>query len=300
MRNSFLSSNQAGKNQFWRYFVTSTLAVGMWVSATVIFLFVVFLLKGTIDLQELSYSLVLLITMLPFAFLLLGLWFGVNFIHRRSFISLINPLKNIRWSYIGISIILWLILAAISDFLISLVQPGNYQLSFTRKQFIPYFLLAVVLVPIQTSAEELLFRGYLTQAIGLISHRLWLPIIIPAVLFGLLHGMNPEVDTYGFWIMIAYYIGMGLLLGWITLRSQGLELALGLHFINNLYGTLIVTYPDSAIRSPALYTLQYFDPITGLIAFLIMAMVYILVISLLIRLDRNGKSSPITEKRGNL
>jgi uncharacterized protein len=89
----------------------------------------------------------------------------------------------------------------------------------------------------------------------------------PAVLFGLLHGVNPEIEAFGFRTMMVYYIGMGLFLGWITLKSAGLELAIGLHIANNLYASLMITFPESAIPSPALFSLREFDPTSGVIVF---------------------------------
>ena len=111
---------------------------------------------------------------------------------------------------------------------------------------------------IQTSTEEFIFRAYLPQGITRFTPRFWLPWIIPAVVFGLLHSLNPEVDTYGFILTIPFYIGFGLLLGWITLRSRSLELALGLHLANNLYASLIVTFPGSALPSCP-FTIQSYD-----------------------------------------
>jgi uncharacterized protein len=74
--------------------------------------------------------------------------------------------------------------------------------------------------------------------------------------------------------MMVYYIGMGLFLGWITLKSKGLELAVGLHVANNLYASLMVTFPDSAIPSPALFTIREFDPNSGIIVFFLMGGAY--------------------------
>jgi uncharacterized protein len=120
----------------------------------------------------------------------------------------------------------------------------------------------------------LIFRGYLTQAFGLLGRGIWLAWIVPALMFGLLHGVNPEIEAFGFSTMMVYYIGMGLFLGWITLKSKGLELAVGLHVANNLYASLMVTFPDSAIPSPALFTIRIFDPKSGIIVFFLMVGAY--------------------------
>ena len=68
------------------------------------------------------------------------------------------------------------------------------------------------------ASEELLFRGYLTQAFGL-PGGFWAAWLVPGVWFGLLHFANPEVSAYGVLMTMPIYIDMGLLLGWVTLRS---------------------------------------------------------------------------------
>ena len=84
------------------------------------------------------------------------------------------------------------------------------------------------MVPLQTSAEELFFRGYLMQGLGRIFPMRLLPFVITSTLFGLLHFTNPEVDKLGDIILITY-LSTGFFLGAITLIDEGLELALGFH-----------------------------------------------------------------------
>jgi len=103
-------------------------------------------------------------------------------------------------------------------------------------------------VPLQTSFEEYLFRGYLMQGIGVIVKNKWVPLIITSVVFGLLHIANPEVDKLGPVIMV-YYIGTGLFLGIITLMDEGMELALGFHAANNLFTALLVTADWTAFKT---------------------------------------------------
>jgi len=123
----------------------------------------------------------------------------------------------------------------------------------------------MLLVPIQTSTEELVVRGYLTQWVGRYSRSIWLPLILPSLLFMLLHGLNPEVTAYGSLLTLPLYLSTGLLLGWVTLKSGGLEMALGLHAANNIYATLMVTFPNTALPSPALFTVQVYDPVIALV-----------------------------------
>jgi hypothetical protein len=56
-----------------------------------------------------------------------------------------------------------------------------------------------------------------------------------------------------------------------------LEIALGLHFANNLYATSMVTFSESAIPSPAIFTITNYQPEIGLVAFVIMAIIFTVV-----------------------
>jgi membrane protease YdiL (CAAX protease family) len=78
------------------------------------------------------------------------------------------------------------------------------------------------------------------------------PLIITSLMFGLMHGMNPEIAEFGFGKMMVFYIGMGLFLGLLTVMDESLELALGVHFANNFFGALFVSFDGSALQTPTL------------------------------------------------
>jgi membrane protease YdiL (CAAX protease family) len=101
-------------------------------------------------------------------------------------------------------------------------------------------VIGTLLIPIQTSTEEYVFRGYLMQGFGNLFGNKWFPLLMTSLIFGGMHLFNPEVTKMGNIILI-YYIGTGLFLGVLTLLDEGLELALGFHAANNLVGALLVT-----------------------------------------------------------
>jgi len=128
------------------------------------------------------------------------------------------------------------------------VSPESYLPSFELEPFLYLAAIAIILVPIQTSFEEYLFRGYLMQGIGVMAKNRWLPLVITSVIFGVMHIANPEVGKIGYFIMV-YYIGTGFFLGIITLMDEGLELALGFHAANNLFTALLVTADWTAFQT---------------------------------------------------
>lgn len=265
MSSSYLELARGENNQFWRYVLTIFAIIWVTLIVGLLLTLVVILIEGSSDLATYSSLTMLLLAMLPFPAALLALWGCLRWLHKRVLKSLLRPGGSFSWEKLWVSAGVWFVLAVVSDLVLWLINPANYKWTFDLKSFLPFLLLAVVLVPIQTSTEELIFRGYLTQWMGRYSRKLWLPWIAPSLVFMMLHGLNPEVGAYGALLTMPLYLGIGLLLSWITLKSGGLEMALGLHAVNNLYASLLVTFPNTALPSPALFSIQTYDPILALI-----------------------------------
>lgn len=280
--NLFIEAARTGRNEPWRYMITVLLAILLIFGSTACLTIAAFVMTGGVNIQavlNLPPALFLIVNLLPFAFIIAALWFGMVVLHRRRFFSLIEPRTwSFDWKRFFLSAGLWLVISAAGDAVLSLVQPGNYVFHFDPLQLLPYLVAALILIPIQSSAEEMLFRGYLTQALGL-AGGFWVALLAPAVLFGLLHGANPEVGAFGMLWTLPVYISLGLLLGWVTLRSESLEMALGLHITNNLYSSLLVTYPSSAIKSPALIAIQNYNPPLSMAVGLVGMLLYLLLLN---------------------
>ena len=274
--NAFIAAARAGLNSFWRYLVTVLLVIFLVISGGACLGFAGLMAGGTTDLNALPGYFLLALNLLPFLFIPIALWIGLRVLHKRPFISIVNPSGRFNWGRFFFAGLVWLALAAVSDVVLAAVSPGNYVFTFDVSRFWPFLVVALLLIPVQSSAEEFLFRGYLTQGFGLLAW--WLGWLIPAVLFGLLHGANPEVGAYGVLLTMPVYIGLGLLLGWVTLRTQSLEMALGMHIFNNLYSTLLVTFPSSALQTEAVFTIREYNALLSLIAFVVMALVFVLIL----------------------
>lgn len=111
-------------------------------------------------------------------------------------------------------------------------------------QWLSYLPLALGLVLIQTSAEEILFRGYLQQGLAA---RFQSPLIwmgLPSVLFGLGHYMPTEAGDNA-WLIVAGATFYGLVMADLTARSGSLGPAIAVHFVNNVFALLILATPTS-------------------------------------------------------
>ena len=184
----------------------------------------------------------------PLAFGLLIVLFWVKFVQGQSITSLTTSRTKIDWKRVFFSFFLWGSITTLMILALYFTQPENFVWNFNPKKFFIFLVLAVVLVPMQTSFEEYLFRGHMMQGIGLATNSRLIPLIITSVLFGLMHIANPEVEKIGYIIML-YYIGTGFFLGIMTLMDEGLELALGFHAANNLVGALLLTADWTAFQT---------------------------------------------------
>jgi membrane protease YdiL (CAAX protease family) len=190
----------------------------------------------------------LFLMLLSFAIGLLALLFVVKFIHKQTINSLTTSRKKIDWRRFWFSFILWGFVTVIFIVIEFLSSPENYVLNFDLIPFLVLLSIAVIMVPLQTSFEEYLFRGYLMQGLGVLSKSRWVPLFITSSAFGLLHIANPEIEKIGY-ILLIHYIGTGFLLGIMTLMDEGLELALGFHAANNLIASLLLTADWTAFQT---------------------------------------------------
>jgi len=188
------------------------------------------------------------IVIIPLSLMCLGLLFWVKFIHRQSIRSFTTSRKKVDWSRILFSFGLWALISTLLTTAAYFATPESFVINFEPIPFFTFLLLAIILIPLQTSFEEYLFRGYLMQGLGVVTNSRLIPFLTSSILFGLMHIANPEVGRMGMIIMI-YYIGTGFFLGILTLMDEGLELALGFHAANNLIGALLVTADWTAFQT---------------------------------------------------
>jgi membrane protease YdiL (CAAX protease family) len=201
--------------------------------------------------SQLGENTILAYLLFPFALVLLTLVLGNRFIHKRTVLSLFTARTKFDWKRFFLSAGIW---TALMSIILGLMMVGNdnIQWNMNPSTIVPLVLISLLLIPIQTTAEEVLFRGYLFQAFGHKNRRGWMTVVITGVLFGLMHGANPEVQTLGYGVM-SYYIMTGIFLGLMVLMDDGLELSMGYHAANNIFAALILTNQWQAFQTDALW-----------------------------------------------
>ncbi|WP_044398181.1 CPBP family intramembrane glutamic endopeptidase [Lacinutrix sp. Hel_I_90] len=247
------------KHDFWRYLVGSLLVFIASAIGQIPFTIAVFY-KAFKEGKELTAlnpndimgvlepNLNLFLLLISFAFGLAGLFIIVKTLHKQTIVSLTTARTKIDWKRIWFAFFFWGIISSGLVLVDYFLNPAGYEYNFEFNRFIILAVIAILLIPIQTSLEEYIFRGYLMQGFGMLAKNRWFPLILTSLIFGMLHIANPEVEKLGYSIMI-YYIGTGLFLGVITLMDEGMELALGFHAANNLFTALLVTANWTAFQT---------------------------------------------------
>lgn len=195
-------------------------------------------------------------------FTLIGIWISIQYVQGRNFISLITSNSRINWKRILWGFTCYFLLYGLVQLIIYLIFPNYYVLNkIDFNRFLVLFLIGLALVPIQTTVEELFFRGFLLQWISKkISNPIILCIII-AVIFAAVHFGNPEMKASAIWIGLSYIV-TGLFLTNIALKTGSLEISIGAHAANNMFLTWFISDDNSVNGAlPAVFHVNYImDP----------------------------------------
>ena len=289
----FIQQAFKARTEWWRYLVGLIIIfLGWQLFGAIPFMAALFFEAGpevlTLTQAEmfkvLDSNLNFFLLLLTFAVGLAALLFVIRFLHNQKIKDATTTRKKVDWGrfFFGFSIIaVFTVVTTIIDYNL---QPQDYLWNFDMVPFLILAAIALIMVPLQTSFEEYLFRGYLMQGIGVLAGNKWLPLIITSVIFGGMHIFNPEVEKLGYIIMF-YYIGTGFLLGIMTLMDEGLELALGFHAGNNLVGALLVTADWTAFETNSVLK-DVSEPTAGLDLLLPVLIIYPIFLFLMARTYR--------------
>lgn len=168
------------------------------------------------------------------------LWGILRLLHRVTLGALIGPPATAL--HAGIKVAVYLIPLYIVVLGPSLSDPAVYQ-QMDVATWLAVLPLTLPLLLVQIGAEELVFRGYLQSHMAALSRNPLVWMVIPSVLFGLIHydGTQPP---YSAWAYVVWATGLGLVCADVTARHGTLGPALAIHFINNVFAMFVLAADD--------------------------------------------------------
>ena len=209
----------------------------------------------------LGNNMFIIVQLIPFIILLVFLLFAVRKLHNRPILSLFTSRPEIDVKRIFFSFSIWSIFLSVGLFL-AMQTGAELKWNFNPSTFLMLVGISFFIIPLQTTFEELFFRGYLIQSFGRRFKAPLFPMLLSGVIFGVMHYSNPEVKVLGTGIL-GYYILTGVFTSLMAVIDEGLELGIGFHAANNIFGCLIVTNHWQVFQTDALW-MDMSEPKIGL------------------------------------
>ena len=228
--------------RWWKPLVTGLIALGIFVVFTIVL--VVLLLASTLVFPEVrpvitklittgqidnSLPVVLAFSLSSIAVILPSIWLARLIMGPRPVGLLSSIAGRLRWRWM-FRLILPVVIAygvstLFSVLLLPLLTGETPPAASVTASTWPVVLVALLFVPLQATAEEFFFRGYLAQTIGgWLKHPLF-AILLPVPLFTIGH-------QYDVWGLIDVSV-FAVVAGWLVWRTGGLEASIVAHVVNN-------------------------------------------------------------------
>lgn len=184
------------------------------------------------------------VMLFSFIFMSLPVFLVTEILHKRRWITLFAHWQIEKRVFLVVTLALILLAVALEllpPWNLGLLQ-ANPQLNFSN--WLVLLPVAALAVLIQTSAEELVFRGYFQSQLAarFDSPLVWM--LIPSAIFGLLHYDPGTWGDGAIWPVLWAFM-FGLCAADLVARSGTLSAAIALHFVNNLYPLVFAAFPDN-------------------------------------------------------
>lgn len=181
----------------------------------------------------------------------LGVWLALRYVHRRPFPTVLGAELRIDRSDIVRGLVATLIVSLTTTPVLIFLYGMPERTDNSVLQWLIWLGPMLALVLLQTSAEEVAFRGYLTQALA---RRFRSPLIwagVPMVIFTLMHWYSEASSTINLAAlsMIAAFAAAATLLVYLT---GNLGAAMGVHWGVNIVALLVFS-SDPELNSIALF-----------------------------------------------
>ena len=183
-----------------------------------------------------------------------GVFVAIYVLHDRSPLTVFGPLGPavvVFWAVTKALVVLYVLLLILPPWSMGAPLVPNMPIG-SWVALLPFSLCAVL---IQSSAEEVVFRGYIQQQLAarFSSPLVWM--VLPSILFGMGHYIPAEAGENA--VLIAIWATVfGLLMADLTARAGHLGPAIAVHFVTNVSALLLASLPDT-LSGLALYTIPY-------------------------------------------
>lgn len=262
----FVEAASSGRNAWWRYLLCVTLIGGIFLALSLVGLlgasFWIAGFTGT-DVETVWEELEVYLPDFPLLSFILMAYSGalmlavavplILLFHRRPWKTLITGRARFHWRGFFASFGIGAGLLAVLFALLWAIRPESMRFSPDWEAWLFFLPFVLVLIPLQTFAEEVVFRGYVLQGVAVATRRALLRLLLPAALLFAAHLTNP--DVVGAWAL-AIYAAISLYLTFLAIRGNGLEYAWGFQLSVYLFIWLVATREPSTLPTAAPFAIR--------------------------------------------
>lgn len=285
---SYLDHSRDGRGQGGWYLLGLMVILLVWVIVGSVFAALLGLALGaTAEGSDLTGWKSLVADLLPFSLLALAVLGTVRWVLGRPARTVVTGRPRISVGRMLYGAAVFALLLAAGTLVDSLLHPGAYRFTFDPATFVPAAIVCLLLIPVQSGAEELLFRGYVVQWTSLGTDRPhgrslagWQRMAVltgvSGLVFAVPHLANPEADGAQAYAWLAwFFLGAGW--AWASIVDGRIELAIGAHTANNLFSVLVAGYSGSVLPASGVWTTNVLDwPIT-IVTSAVAAVLFVLI-----------------------
>ncbi|WP_256752082.1 type II CAAX endopeptidase family protein [Mesorhizobium sp. Mes31] len=174
----------------------------------------------------------------------IGLWIAMRWVHGEPLSALFGVGGRVSRSGFLKGLVAVLITSLVSEILLYMLQPEIARGTISLSSWLLFLVPTVALTLLQTSSEEMLFRGYLLRGLA---NRFKSPVVwalLPGLLFTSLH-WSPSSTVAINACVLASIAAFALLLTLVVHATGNLGAAFGAHLGNNLTGFLLISHQES-------------------------------------------------------
>lgn len=251
---AYVDMARNGKTALWRIVLAVAIIASVWVAASIIFVaagFVVIAIRDgdwplssdeiveIVDLKALLADPIGTgVLLLSVASLWVGAWLALKVVHRRSIRDLLGTERRLHWPDFARATIVTLVVSALTTPIALLIDPTLVRGGLSLLTWLAAAPLLLGAIFLQSSAEEVVFRGYFHQVLAARFATPWVWLVVPTVLFTLLHWQgeaSPAMNTAILFTVLALSLSMTCLL----MASGNLAASMGVHFGNNISAIML-------------------------------------------------------------
>ncbi|MBY2483487.1 CPBP family intramembrane glutamic endopeptidase [Clostridioides difficile] len=135
-------------------------------------------------------------------------------------------------------------------FIITITVGGGHVISWVPK-ISPLTVSWILVFILVAFAEEILNRGFFMAVLRRCKN-IYFIMIVPSVIFGLIHIWNPDVTL----LSVINIIIIGILFSYMFIKSSNIWMCIGYHFAWNVFQGIIYGMPVSGLQVPGIITTQ--------------------------------------------